>query len=387
MRFVRVTMLVLATLVFFSATKPSFEQETVQTLQELTQQANACPVSHIMAINNFVPITVKIFHDPTPDFLVYTNATNVGSQITSDGSDPHVYLITTNSTDSFKFVVNAKYRDNVEHQIFIEYWSQNENTAVEQLQTVNGDFCRDILVDTSVQPPQIDIAKTIKNAEATDFQALTNSIVHNNNTLGSIVVGLFAFNVFVIVFMVITYLKSKNTDDQRRSERKSIISMVEKGHEMIETMGTTINQVDTMSHLQSKEISSFTEKTKATFESILNRYEVMMNSVLLEFKNNTGIDIKIPAKPKEETQDKPIEQKEKSKFSFVSIPFLKKDKEPENVVTQEKLYEIYNKEKDTSKLRKRHENFRQVLMKDPDDKMARMHMDVLYKIIQERLPK
>lgn len=182
-----------------------FAQETPQYFQQTLKTADNCPVSRLYASRMYIPVMIKEFHDPTPNWQVtsvsLTNNTNSLAQM--NGDDKYAFLISTNSTDQFNFRTVASYTDGQEHQIFVEYWSQNEQIAIEQFSTLKGYFCRDFMVDTAIAPPQPDIGKAIQESQAGTFQQLINAVLEAVATVnGLIVIVPAAMGIFVIILIV-----------------------------------------------------------------------------------------------------------------------------------------------------------------------------------------
>lgn len=196
-----------------------FAQETPQYFEETMKTADNCPVSRLYASRMYIPVMIKEFHDPTPNWQVtsvsLTNNTKSLAQM--NGDDKYAFLISTNSTDQFNFRTVASYTDGLEHQIFVEYWSQNQQIAIEQFSTVKGYFCRDFMVDTALPPLQPDIPKAIEEAQAGKFQQLIDAVLESVATVNGLLVVVPAsigiISIILLVFMIYHRNEEQNVKD------------------------------------------------------------------------------------------------------------------------------------------------------------------------------
>lgn len=215
LRMTLLSFMISSSLLLLYGPQKSIEQETPQYLAAANHSPDNCPVSRLYATRMYVPIMVKEFHDPTPNWQVSSVSVtnNTSSVVTLDGNDKYAFLISTNSTDQFNFRTVASYTDGQEHQIWVEYWSQNQQIAIEQFSTEKGYFCRDFMVDTSVAPAQPDIPKMIAEAEAGTFQQLVNVVLEMyGTTQGLLVVIPASVGIFVVILIIfLIYHRSGET--------------------------------------------------------------------------------------------------------------------------------------------------------------------------------
>lgn len=188
-----------------SQTIEVFAQETPQFFASTMHTTDNCPVTRLYASRMYVPVMIKEFHDPTPNWQVssisMTNSTKSVANL--DGTNKYSFLISTNDTDQFDFRTVASYTDGQEHQIWVEYWSQNQQVEVEQFSTLHGYLCRDFMVDTAVAPLQPDIGKAIQEAQAGTFQQLVNVILEIlNQTQGLMVIVPVAVGIMIVILVI-----------------------------------------------------------------------------------------------------------------------------------------------------------------------------------------
>ena len=83
----------------------SEQQETPQYFAQTMKTVDNCPITRLYASRMYVPIMIKEFHDPTPNWQVssisMTNSTKSVANL--DGTNKYSFLISTNDTDQFDF--------------------------------------------------------------------------------------------------------------------------------------------------------------------------------------------------------------------------------------------------------------------------------------------
>lgn len=220
-----ILLLVFVTLPNLIALMPnSFAQETPQYFNQTMRMENNCPITHLYSTKFIVPVMIKVIHDPTPNFNVgsATNSTTLSSIVNFNGDDKYAFLVRTNSTGQFTILVKANYNDGFEHQIYTQYWSENQQVAIDQFSTLHGAFCHNFLVETAPPPPIIDIQKTIQNAEAQTFAQIIGVMSQDHDALGQLQVIVIGTLGTVIIVQIITMIFHNNEGRGRESDRKKL---------------------------------------------------------------------------------------------------------------------------------------------------------------------
>lgn len=211
-----------------------YAQETPQYFEQTMRMPNSCPVTHLYSTKFIVPVMVKVIHDPTPNFNVgsATNSTAPQNSVVNfNGDDKYSFLIRTNSTGQFSFLVKATYNDGVEHPIYAQYWSENQQISVDQFSTTGGIFCRNFLVDTAPPSPIVDIQKTIQNAEATTFAQIVAVLSQDHDALGQLQVIVIVFLGSVIFVQIISMIFHSSEGRWRKEDKKKLKQLESKFEE------------------------------------------------------------------------------------------------------------------------------------------------------------
>lgn len=219
----------------------AYAQETPQYFQQIEKTKDNCPVTHLFATKMIVPIMIKEFHDPTPNWQVtsvsLTNSTN--SLVTLDGNDNYTFLISSKSIDQFNFRTVASYTDTAEHPIYVEYWTQNQLVGRDGFTTTNGYFCHDFLVDTANAPPTLDYNKMLQDAQAGAFQGLISAVLEDHGSLESLVIVILVatgVNFFILIIFLIFNRSSGSTS-------KKVINKVKLAVEKLQSNIAEINML------------------------------------------------------------------------------------------------------------------------------------------------
>lgn len=348
-----------------------FAQETPQYFASTLKTADNCPVTRLYASRMYVPIMIKEFHDPTPNWQVssisMTNSTKSVANL--DGTDKYSFLISTNDTDQFDFRTVASYTDGQEHQIWVEYWSQNQQVEVEQFSTLHGYFCRDFMVDTAVAPTQPDIGKAIQEAEAGTFQQLVNVILEiQSATQGLMVVVPVAVGIMIVILIVfLLYHRSGEANVKELINKIKFISNEQQKNIREQRLVTQhlVMSESVRDENQKKSDERVKHAIKSMNDSLRNwsdQFVIDFRTILVDTKlfkeSEVESMIKMPdVKPLEEEQSiqtlKPEEVKEIEKVildepipvdkskKHSKFAFWKKDKQEKKILTEEEWTAFY----------------------------------------------
>jgi len=399
--------------ILFVNIEPSFAQE-LDYLKQTMKAINGCPISHVYANKFYVPVTVKIFHDYTSQFIVGTNSSTQGAQINPDGSSNTAYLETVlNSTASFTITVFAKYADNQEHPIIVEYWSQNQPFATDQFYTVNSQFCRNIIIDTSVAPVPPDISSAVSKVVNSLLGQMISTVGSNSITLYYFLIMVTLGGIAIVILMVLFWIRLSGVDSGRTAQDEKINSMIKN---LKQTTNTNESQIKFFTLEIARVVGmmhQLGEKLTRMEGSMTDRIEVAIRSAVLDIekiykKEEKPVEAK--TEPVMESKDQvqiiarnPNEpEKEESKPEEATIPEPEKsmkdkivdtvrtafEKKEQPVKSQQEFYEFWSKEIDIDKVNKRYKDqlktYEDSIAKDKIDTEVQNEVYALHMLISER---
>lgn len=310
-----------------------FAQETPQYFDQTMRLPNNCPVTHLYATKFIIPVQVRIIHDPTPNFVVGSAATNStaptsNSVVTFNGDDKYSFNVRTNSTGQFSFLAKAGYNDGKEHDIWVQYWSENQQVQVDQFTTLNGQFCRNFLVDTAPPPPIIDIQKTIQQAEAQTFAEVVAVLTEDHNSLGELQVVVIVFLGAVIFVQIINMVFHNSENRWRESDRKKMAKLEGKFDEGARML------IVQMKHITMKEMNT-DEKIDKFIQTLLIHFDLFRNEMLNAVKSNNKVQTSQvqpeTPKPEEKISNGPGNNTDSITTEDIKLEEL----EPANKITEE----------------------------------------------------
>jgi hypothetical protein len=283
-RLLLLSILLLSSCLILYQPEPSYQQTTPEGMQTAMHGPDNCPITHAYASRLYVPVTLKIIHDATPNFQVTSHSitNNTNSVVTLDGNDKNAFLITTDSTDQFVFRTIASYSDNQEHPIMLEVWSQNLQLDVNEFSTVKGYFCHDFFIDTSVAPPQPDIPKSIQQAEGQTFQQMFDAIIADHLTVGNLTIVNIAGDVLMLIIFIIFLIYTSRGDSKVGKLANKLTSLTNHVTETVRNTDMTSKHLFLHEKVNEDKLAKMVQYNRRFLTSFIDTFLVNFRTVLME---------------------------------------------------------------------------------------------------------
>lgn len=382
----------------------SAAQETPQFFQQTNRSPNNCPITHLYSNKMNIPVTIKIFHDPTSNFVgstkSLTNSTN--SLTTMDGvSSKYAFIFNTNSTDQWLYTTTGGWNDGQEHIIWAEYWSNNQDVGLDQFVTVNGTFCHDFFVDTSLPPVQPDIGKTVQEAQAGLFAQIIKIMSDDHFTIGNLSIAVIGTIVMQAIVLVVVLIFQKGQDDAKSKDMERIEFTAKSQRETISLIKVSLDHMEITDKHREERLGRFFQVQKEYLISLKDVTMNMFHTMLLESKLFTkeqidAIEQKVVIKVEDDKQevDEPVEEIktenlpppkqtrfEKFKSSIQNIG--NKSKQQKKIRTEEEWIQFFTEKKLTYKqILKNYEKKLNYYKNHPDDIDALNQVNAMNKMLR-----
>jgi hypothetical protein len=393
----------------------AFSQEGFQYFANNFKSGNNCFISHVYSNKLYVPASVKIYHDETPNFGVQTNSTTVGAQINPLGSDPTVYILNVpNSTAQFSIQVFAKYSDGKEHPFLIEYWSQNAPLSADQYSTINSQFCHTIMIDTALAPVIPNVQDTARQITQSLFGQFVQIVSQNTTTNYYAIVIEIIFSAIIVIAISLLVIRMGGYQDMHGALSEKMVSLIKNQNKNIVIFNNDRK-------LQSIEMSRMIKSVKALesgkaelLRSFLDEFEIRFRTLFMESTRSLELrdlaqnqepivetlqpeqPVSPQVEPPKEEEPKSSEQKSESLLKktvgkaadAVKTIIFDQNKPEKPITSYEEFYQLYSQEKDTDKLSERLEKVLQIYSKNEEeekrDDSIINESHAIHKIIMER---